>query len=90
MTPGTIAHEEHAPPAETAGGLQSLEALELLLAAGWQIDQPALVRLSWSHERSGALAYHFILARDAQRSLVVIADSPQLQRFLIEHSIAVA
>ena len=89
MTPGPIAHEEHAPPPATSSQSQNLEALELLLAAGWQIDQPVLVRLSWSHQRSDALAYHFILARDARRSLVVIPDSPQLQRFLIEHSIAV-
>ena len=90
MTPGTIAHEEHAPPPATTGQPQNLETLELLLAAGWQIDQPVLVRLSWSHQRSDALAYHFILARDTRRSLVVIADSPQLQCFLTEHSIAVA
>ena len=90
MTPGFVAHEEPTLPAHATSQLQGLEALELLLAAGWRIDPPVLVRLSWAHHHVGAPAYHFILARDSRRSLVVIADSPEIQRFLMEHAIAVA
>jgi hypothetical protein len=67
-----------------------LGALELLLAAGWQIDPPVLVRLSWAQDHLGTLAYHFIMARGSRRSLVVIGDSPELQQFLVENAITVA
>lgn len=86
----THIHAAQEPPAHIAGQLQGLDALELLLAEGWRIDPPVLVRISWAHQRGGAPAYHFILAHDARRSLVVIADSPEVQRFLAERAIAIA
>ena len=64
--------------------------LERLLRAGWRIETPVLVRLAWSARRAGHNAYHFILLRESQRSLVVLDDSPELQRFLAAHCIAVA
>jgi hypothetical protein len=64
--------------------------LERLLEAGWQIEPPVLIRLAWTQRNADEVAYHFILRRDAQRSLVVIADSPELQRFVAANAIAVA
>jgi hypothetical protein len=69
---------------------QGVETLQRLLNAGWQIEPPVLARLAWSQRDAGQFAYHFIIQRDTQRSLVVIADSPELQRFIASHAIAVA
>ena len=69
---------------------QGIGTLERLLDAGWRIEPPVLARLAWARRDAGQYAYHFILQRDAQRSLVVIADSPELQRFIAVNSIAVA
>ena len=48
-----------------------------------------LARLSWAQHRTGELAYHVIVTRAAQRSLIVIAEDPDLHRFLDEHAIPV-
>jgi hypothetical protein len=48
-----------------------------------------LARLSWAQRRTGELAYHVIVTRAAQRSLIVIAEDPDLHRFLDAHSIPV-
>ena len=84
---------ELAPEAPYATPLirsQSIGMLERLLDAGWRIEPPVLARLAWSQRAANQCAYHFILQRDAQRSLVVIADSPELQRFIAVNAIAVA
>ncbi len=59
-------------------------ALKGLLAEGWLIEAPVLARLSWAQHHTGDLAYHFILVRGGRRSLVVIADSPDVLRFLAD------
>jgi hypothetical protein len=64
-------------------------ALKGLLAEGWQIEAPVLARLSWAQHRTGDLAYHFILARGGRRSLVVIADSPDVHTFLADLALPV-
>jgi hypothetical protein len=69
---------------------QGIGTLERLLDAGWRIEPPVLARLAWSQSDANQFAYHFILKRDAQRSLVVIADSPELQQFIAVNAIAVA
>jgi GAF domain-containing protein len=69
--------------------LRDLDALTLMLEAGWRIEPPILARLSWAQRHTGELAYHVILERAAQRSLIVIDDSPTVHRFLDEHGIPV-
>jgi len=69
--------------------LRDLGALRVMLADGWRIETPVLARLSWAQRRTGELAYHIILTRAAQRSLIVIADSLEVHRFLNEHDIPV-
>ena len=69
--------------------LRDLGALALMLAEGWRIEAPVLARLSWAQRRTGELAYHVILTRAAQRSLIVIAESSELRRFLDERAIPV-
>ena len=84
---------ELAPDASYATPLirsQGIRTLERLLDAGWRIEPPVLARLAWSQRDADKCAYHFILQRDAQRSLVVIADSPELQQFITMNAIAVA
>lgn len=63
-----------------------LETLERLLDAGWEIEPPVITRQAWAHS---AIAYHFILKRNLQRSLVVITDAPDLQRFLAQHQLSI-
>jgi hypothetical protein len=84
---------ELAPEAPLATPLirsQGIGTLERLLDAGWRIEPPVLARLAWSQRDADQYAYHFILKRDMQRSLVVITDSPELQQFIAVNAIAVA
>ena len=83
------ASEMQAPPAVPTRPLRDLSALALMLADGWRIEAPVLARLSWAQRRTGELAYHVIVTRAAQRSLIVIAENPDLHRFLAEHAIPV-
>ena len=77
-------------PLATAGSaLRDLAALALMLEQGWRIETPVLARLSWAQRRTGELAYHIILSRANQRSLVVIADSPDILYFLTEQNIPI-
>ena len=83
------ASEIQAPPAVPTRPLRDLSALALMLVDGWRIEAPVLARLSWAQRRTGELAYHVIVTRAAQRSLIVIAENPDLHRFLAEHAIPV-
>ena len=83
------ASEMQMPPAVPTRPLRDLSALALMLADGWRIEAPVLARLSWAQRRTGELAYHVILARAAQRSLIVIAEDTDLHRFLDAHAIPV-
>jgi hypothetical protein len=83
------ASEIQAPPAAPTRPLRDLSALALMLANGWRIEAPVLARLSWAQHRTGELAYHVIITRASQRSLIVIAEDPDLHRFLAEHAIPV-
>ena len=85
----TIAFEMHSPPDAPTRPLRDLSALALMLAEGWRIEAPVLARLSWAQRRTGELAYHVIVTRAAQRSLIVIAEDPDLHRFFDEHAIPV-
>ena len=76
-------------PAAAPTPLRDLAALRLMLEQGWQIEAPVLARLAWSQRRTGELDYHVILARAAQRTLVVIATSPAIRQFLSENNIPV-
>jgi hypothetical protein len=81
-----IASDLAAPPQHP---LRDLRALTLMLAEGWRIEAPVLARLSWAQRRTGELAYHVILTRAAQRSLIVIVESPDLHQFLAEQAIPI-
>jgi hypothetical protein len=89
MMSSTTASDLQAPPITPARPLRDLGALALMLANGWRIEAPILARLSWVQRSTGELAYHIILARACQRSLVVIADSPDIRRFLEQQAIPV-
>ena len=83
------ASEMQMPAAMPTRPLRDLSALALMLAEGWRIEAPVLARLSWAQRRTGELAYHVIVTRAAQRSLIVLAEDPDLHRFLAEHAIPV-
>jgi len=78
-----------APAAAQLRPLRDLSALTLMLAEGWRIEAPVLARLSWAQRRTGELAYHVILTRAAQRSLIVITESPDLHQFLDQQAIPI-
>jgi hypothetical protein len=67
---------------------QGIGTLNRLLEAGWQIEPPVLARLAWAQRDAEQFAYHFILKRESQRSLVVIINSPELQNFLATHALS--
>jgi len=83
------AYEKRPAPPGGEHILRDLDALTLMLAEGWRIEPPILARLSWAQRRTGELAYHVILERAAQRSLIVVDDSPAMHHFLDEHDIPV-
>ena len=87
--PNVTVSEASAPPAAPALPARDLGGLALMLAEGWRIEAPVLARLSWAQRRTGELAYHVILTRASQRSLIVITESPDLRRFLDEQAIPV-
>ena len=89
MMSNSTAFEIPAPPATPTRPLRDLGALTLMLADGWRIEAPVLARLSWAQRCTGELAYHVIVTRAAQRSLIVIAEDPDLHRFLNDHAIPV-
>jgi len=89
MMSNIVGSEIQTPPVAPTRPLHDLGALELMLAEGWRIEAPVLARLSWAQRRTGELAYHVIITRAAQRSLIVIAEDPDLHRFLAEHAIPV-
>lgn len=89
MTASVPASDGSRPPIPRGGALHDLAALALMLEQGWRIETPVLARLSWAQRRTGELAYHIILNRASQRSLVVIADSPEIRSFLIEQNIPI-
>jgi hypothetical protein len=89
MMSNSTAFEIPASPDTPPRPLRDLGALTLMLADGWRIEAPVLARLSWAQRRTGELAYHVIITRAAQRSLIVIAEDPDLHRFLDAHAIPV-
>lgn len=89
MMSSTRASDTSHPPRPAGSALRDLAALTLMLEQGWRIESPVLARLSWAQRRTGELAYHIILSRAAQRSLVVIPDSPEIDRFLSDRGIPV-
>jgi hypothetical protein len=82
-----VTASELAPPPQRP--LRDLRALTLMLDEGWRIEAPVLARLSWAQRRTCELAYHVILVRAAQRSLIVIVESPDLHQFLDEQAIPI-
>ena len=89
MISSILASDMPQPSAPASGALHDLAALVLMLDQGWQIESPVLARLSWAQRQTGELAYHIILSRASRRSLVVIADSPEIHHFLTERNIPI-
>jgi hypothetical protein len=63
---------------------QGLALLEQMLAAGWSIENPVVLRPAWATRER---CYHFVLHRLTQRSLVVLPDAPEIHRFLRLHQL---
>jgi hypothetical protein len=64
-----------------------LEALE----AGWEIEEPVLIRATWSQVEADAGVYHFVLRKKAEdkTSLLSLPPSARLLDFLATHQISV-
>lgn len=86
------------PRSHRYGGMQSGEAphrhqdvseLEELLAEGWEIERPVLVRPAWAHSCSSSVDYHVILTNNRRRSLVVLVDSAEVRQFMARHALTV-
>jgi hypothetical protein len=79
------------PAAQPCGGTRPRGIAELaqLMEQGWQIEAPVLARLAWTERSPGELAYHIILARAAQRSLIVVTPTPEILHFLRERDIPI-
>lgn len=89
QAPSSLAPGSPEPPDAGPAPPRDLAALRLMLEQGWEIETPVLARLAWSQRRTGELDYHVILARAAQRTLVVIAADPAIRQFLGENDIPV-
>lgn len=67
--------------------LQLIKALD----AGWEIDQPVLIRSTWRTASEASGTYHFVLRRKAQdqTTLLSLPPSPELLAFLANHKISI-
>lgn len=77
------------PSEDTPHRHQDVSELEELLAGGWEIEQPVLVRPAWAHGRSNSVDYHVILTNNRRRSLVVLVDSAEVRQFMARHTLTV-
>ncbi len=61
------------------------------LAAGWEIDEPVLVRATWRETNSNSGIYHFVLRQKMQdrTTLLSLPPSPELLTFLANRKISV-
>lgn len=61
------------------------------LAAGWEIDEPVLVRATWRETNSTSGTYHFVLRQKTQdrTTLLSLPPSPELLTFLANRKISV-
>lgn len=64
---------------------QLIKALE----AGWEIDEPVLIRAAWRTATEAAGTYHFVLRKkvDDKTTLLSLPPSPELLTFLANHKI---
>lgn len=65
--------------------LQLIKALD----AGWEIDQPVLIRSTWRTATASSGTYHFVLRQKAhdRTTLLSLSPSPELLAFLADHKI---
>lgn len=62
------------------------------LDAGWEIDQPVLIRSTWRTATETSGTYHFVLKQKAhdKTTLLSLPPSPELLAFLADHKINIA
>ena len=67
--------------------LQLIKALD----AGWEIDQPVLLRANWRNVSDESGAYHFVLRQkaDDKTTLLSLPPSPELLAFLADNKISI-
>jgi hypothetical protein len=59
------------------------------LNAGWEIDQPVLIRATWRSNTETSGTYHFVLRQKIhdKTTLLSLAPSPELLAFLADNKI---
>ena len=64
-----------------------IEALE----AGWEIEEPVLIRATWNNNDSIGGVYHFILRKKSEEktNILSLPPSAELLRFLATNRISV-
>ena len=67
--------------------LQLIKALD----AGWEIDEPVLIRSTWRATTEASGTYHFVLRQKAhdKTTLLSLPPSPELLAFLADHKISI-
>ena len=72
---------------EDARFLQLIKALD----AGWEIDEPVLIRATWRTATESSGTYHFVLRQkiDDQTTLMSLPPSAELLAFLADHKISI-
>ncbi len=67
--------------------LQLIKALD----AGWEIDEPVLIRSTWRAPTDASGTYHFVLRQKAndKTTLLSLPPSPQLLAFLADNKISI-
>ena len=66
---------------------QLIKALE----AGWEIDEPVLIRSTWRTATEASGTYHFVLRQKAhdKTTLLSLSASPELLSFLADKKISI-
>jgi hypothetical protein len=67
--------------------VQLIKALE----AGWEIDEPVLMRSTWRTAMEASGTYHFVLRQKAcdKTTLLSLPPSPELLSFLAHNKISI-
>lgn len=67
--------------------VQLIKALD----AGWEIDEPVLIRSTWREASSSSGTYHFVLRQKAhdKTTLLSLPPSPELLTFLADRKLSI-
>lgn len=66
-----------------------LAQLQSWIAAGWQIEEPVLLRSAYYGIRGRVCAFEVVVNCQGERRVVALHDVPEVQAFLSQHDLSI-